>query len=474
MAKGGIKVEKSYEMREEGRGKSRSGAFRRRRTLGRITSRLLLAALLVMPLAMSAFADPPRPILFVHGNNDSAALWYTTIWRFESNGYNPSLLSPIDLKHPTARSDDTQPEENRSSATDQAKELAAKVAEIQSRTGQKQVVLVGSSRGGYAIRNYIKNFGGAANVPQAILCGTPNHGTQANPTNLNNEFNGMGPFLSGLNAGGEVYPGVQFMTTRSDSNDKYAQPDGRFLGMPGSPTNVTYAGPELRGAKNVVLPGLDHREVAFHPQAFKAFYAFITGHEPQTLDILPEPRPILNGMVSGWDNDAPTNLPLAGVKVEIYEVDSSSGQRLGEPAHQRTTSEDGAWGPFTAKPTTYYEFVITATGYPITHIYRTPFPRSSVYIHLRLRPLGDRDKGTGSLVTLIRPRGYLGHGRDTFLIDGKVPKGVNEGVPGTNEAKQCFESGPIRPVRVVLNKEVVTVLTYPLDAGHIVIAEFHY
>lgn len=118
--------------------------------------------------------------------------------------------------------------------------------------------------------------------------------------------------------------------------------------------------------------------------------------------------------------------------------------------------------------------MITATEYPITHIYRPPFPRSSAYIHLRLKPLGDRDKGSGSLITLIRPRGYLGHGRDTFLIDGKVPPGVNEGVPGTTEAKLLFEPGPLRPVRVVLNKESLTVLTYPLDAGHIVIAEFHY
>ena len=247
-----------------------------------------------------------------------------------------------------------------------------------------------------------------------------------------------------------------------------------FLGKPGSPTNVTYAGPELRGAKNIVLPGLDHREVAFHPLAFKALYAFITGHEPKTLEVIPQPQPTLNGMVSGWANGAPTNLPLAGVKVEIYEVDPTSGRRLGEPVHQRTTSENGLWGPFTAKPTAYYEFVITATEYPITHIYRTPFPRSSAYLHLRLRPLSDRDKGSGSLITLTRPRGYLGHGRDTFLIDGKVPPGVNEGVPGTTEAKLRFEPGPLRPVRVVLNKESLTVLTYPLDDGHIVIAEFHY
>ena len=262
------------------------------------------------------------------------------------------------------------------------------------------------------------------------------------------------------------------MTTRSDSNDKYAQPDGRFVGMPGQPTNITYAGPELRGAKNVVLPGLDHRETAFHPQAFKAIYGFITGREPEALDIIAQPQPILNGMVSGFANGAPTNLPLAGVVVEVYEVDPASGQRLGDAVHRRTTSADGAWGPFTAKPTAYYEFVITADGYPITHIYRTPFPRSSAYIHLRLRPQGDRDKGNGSLVALVRPRAYLGHGRDTFLIDGKVPGGVNQGVPGTAEARQRFEPGPPHPVRVVLNNEALTVLTYPLEAGHIIFAEF--
>jgi hypothetical protein len=130
------------------------------------------------------------------------------------------------------------------------------------------------------------------------------------------------------------------------------------------------------------------------------------------------------------------------------------------------------WGPFSAKPTANYEFMVNAPGYPITHFYRFPFPRSSAYIHLRLRPL--REKGTGSAVTLTRPRGYLGHGRDTFLIDGKVPSGVNEGVPGTSESTQRFEPGPLRPVKIVLNKESLTVLTYPLEEGRIVIAEFHY
>jgi pimeloyl-ACP methyl ester carboxylesterase len=453
---------------KEGRGNRKR---RNRAEIGGVSLFVLVFSLLIL-LAGHAAAESPRPILFVHGNGDSAALWYTIIWRFESNGYDRPLLLAIDFKSPTARSDDTKPQENRSSTTDQAKQLAAKVAEVQSKTGQKQVILVGSSRGGNAIRNYIKNFDGAPNVSHAILCGTPNHGVYSIQTNLNNEFNGAGPFLTRLNAGSEVHPNVNFMTTRSDSNDKYAQPDGRFVGMPGQPTNVTYAGPELRGALNVVLPGLDHREVAFHPMAFKAMYNFIAGRDPVTLEISPEPQPILNGMVSGFANGAPTNLPLADASVEIYEVDSGSGQRLGDAVHRRTTAADGFWGPFSAKPTAYYEFVVNAPGYPITHTFRTPFPRSSAYIHLRLRPL--REKGTGSWVTLTRPRGYLGHGRDTFLIDGKVPSGVNEGVPGTSEATQRFEPGLLRPVKIVLNKESLTVLTYPLEEGRIVIAEFHY
>lgn len=467
-------MEKIRDQMTEWKRMNRNGAGLKIGFPGRFTRGLFLVALLVLFLSAHVAADTSRPILFVHGNGDSAALWHTTIWRFESNGYDSSLLFAIDFKHPTARSDDTKPQENRSSIADQAKELAERVAQIESLTRQKQVVLVGSSRGGYSIRNYIKNFGGAPHVSHAILCGTPNHGTQANPVNLNNEFNGLGPFLTGLNEGDEVYSGIQFMTLRSDSNDKYAQPDGRFLGIPGKPTNVTYAGPELRGAKNVILPGLDHREVAFHPQAFKAMFAFITGREPGTLDIIPQPQPLLNGMVSDWSNGAPTNLPLSGATVEIFEVDPASGRRLGEAAHRHTTSADGSWGPFPAKPTAYYEFVVMADGYPISHIYRTPFPRSSAYIHLRLKPLGEQDKGPGSLVVLTRPRGYLGHGRDTFLIDGKVPGGVNDGVPGTAEARQRFEAGLLRSVPVVLNKESVTVITHPLDSEHIIIAEFHY
>jgi len=433
----------------------------------------LTAAAALAPAAQGA--EPAPPILFVHGNGDSAALWTTIVWRFESNGYDPARLFAMDFTHPSARTDDTKPQDNRSSTDDALRELAAKVAEIQARTGQKQVVLVGSSRGGNAIRNYVKFGGGAPNVSHAILGGTPNHGTQATNPNLHNEFHGAGPFLTRLNTPDEIVPGVRWMTIRSDSNDKYAQPEGRFVGMPGQPTGVTFAGPELRGATNVVLPGLDHREVAFHRLAFTAMYAFITGAEPKRFYPAPQASPVLDGLVSGYAAGTPTNLPLEGAMVEVYAVDpASGGRRAGEAAHRKTIGADGRWGPFRANPDAYYEFVVTADGYPTTHVYRTPFPRSSAYVHLRVRPLEEKDRGAGAIVTMTRPRGYFGHGRDLFLLDGKVPSGVGEGVPGASEAAQRFEPGPSRPVRVVLNAESMTVRTYPLEQGHVTIAEFHY
>ncbi len=433
----------------------------------------LTAAAALAPAARGA--EPAPPILFVHGNGDSAALWTTIVWRFESNGYDPARLFAMDFTRPSARTDDTKPQDNRSSTDDALRELGAKVAEIQVRTGHKQVVLVGSSRGGNAIRNYVKFGGGAPNVSHAILGGTPNHGTQATNPNLHNEFHGAGPFLTRLNTPDEIVPGVRWMTIRSDSNDKYAQPEGRFVGMPGQPTGVTFAGPELRGATNVVLPGLDHREVAFHRLAFTAMYAFITGAEPKRFYPAPQASPVLDGLVSGYAAGTPTNLPLEGAMVEVYAVDpASGGRRAGEAAHRKTIGADGRWGPFRANPDAYYEFVVTADGYPTTHVYRTPFPRSSAYVHLRVRPLEDKDRGAGAIVTMTRPRGYFGHGRDLFLLDGKVPSGVGEGVPGASEATQRFEPGPSRPVRVVLNAESMTVRTYPLEQGHVTIAEFHY
>src|SRR6478609_11864547 len=265
------------------------------------------------PTASPAVEVPP--VLFVHGNGDHAALWITTLWRMESNGVPRERMAAINFIDPLARSDDKVEQANRSSTEDQRRELGEAVKELQRRAGASRIALVGNSRGGYSIRNYIKN-GGGADISHAVLCGVPNHGVYDWDDSPGSEFNGRGPFLRGLNGGeSEVTPGTAFLTLRSDGNDKFAQADGRFAGKPGTPTGVTSEGPALKGANNLVLGGLDHREVAFHPRAFREIYKFIAGREPSRLDIAAEPQVTLDGQVTGFSGVTPTNRPVSGASV---------------------------------------------------------------------------------------------------------------------------------------------------------------
>src|SRR6187402_779785 len=117
----------------------------------------------------------PDPIVFVHGNGDDAAKWIGITWLFESNGYPADRLFSIRFTHPIARSNETKEEPYRSSTRDSAAELSAFVTRVLLQTKSSKVVLVGSSRGGLTIRNYILNGGGRGNVSAVILAGTPNH-----------------------------------------------------------------------------------------------------------------------------------------------------------------------------------------------------------------------------------------------------------------------------------------------------------
>lgn len=428
--------------------------------------------------------EVPPPIVFVHGNGDSAALWSTTVWRFESNGWPHERLHAVDMPYPLARDADDQAQPGRSSSAEQMQALSAEVDRVLEATGARQVVLIGNSRGGNAIRNYIANGGGAAKVSHAILGGTPNHGVWSNPGfRPKNEFNGAGPFLTALNNQGgpgiEITPGPRWMTIRSDGNDKFAQPDGVWIGAKGTPTNVTAAGPELKGAENVVIPGIDHRETAFGAQAFGAAYRFVIGRAPATLDIVAQDRVRLDGKVSGLGlgNDPSqgsfvTNLPLAGATVEVYATDPATGERLGEPRWRKTTGADGRWGPFAADGRATYEFVVVAPGYATTHVYRAPFARSSDLVHLRAERLADADKDAGAVVSLVRPRGYFGLPRDTVVLDGQNPApGIPPGVAGVAASKIKLPAGPLRAVAGEFNGERIVGRNWPAAQGHVVFLE---
>jgi hypothetical protein len=424
---------------------------------------------------IAAPAETP-PILFVHGNGDYDALWMTTLWRMESNGIAHDRMAAINFTDPQARNDDKVEQVGRSSTEDQRRELAAAIVELKRRTGAARVALVGSSRGGYAVRNVIKN-GGANDVSHAVLCGTPNHGVFATDDQPNSEFNGRGAFLRGLNEGeSEVTPGPAFLTLRSDGMDKYAQADGRFIGKPDTPTGVTVEGPELKGATNLVLGALDHREVAFHPRAFREIYKFIAGREPARIAIVPEQSVRLSGLVTGTPDGVPTNRPVVGATVDIFRVDPETGERRGNAVHSSKTGTDGRWGPAQVDPAWSLEFVLATPEAPMTHLYRSPFPRSSDVVHLRAaRPLGPADKDAGAVVIMSRPRGYFGLPRDVVLLDGREPADVKPGVPTDSAATLRLPAAEIgRNIVAQFGEERIVAWAWPTAENRIAVAELTY
>ncbi|HJZ19402.1 MAG TPA: hydrolase [Bradyrhizobium sp.] len=452
---------------------------RRRLLQGAATLPLAVGGLGFEAFAQTAPATPSAvqapPVLFVHGNGDQAGLWITTIWRMESNGIARDRLFAINFTDPLARTDDTVPQPNRSSTEDQRRELAEAIAQLKARTGAPRVALVGNSRGGNSIRSYVK--GGADDVSHAVLCGVPNHGVYDWADGLGNEFNGRGPFLRALNEGeSEVTPGTSFLTLRSDGNDKYAQADGRFVGKPGTPTGITTEGPALKGAVNLVLGAVDHRETAYSARAFREIYKFIAGSEPERIAIAPEAQVRLSGLVTGTPGGVQTNRPVAGAAVELYRVSGETGERIDGPVHVSQTAADGRWGPAEVDPSWYLEIVLTSAGSTTTHFYRSPFPRSSDIVHLRAaRPLGADDAGAGAVVLMSRPRGYFGLPRDVVLLDGKEPTDVKPGVPTDSVTTVRLSAAEVgRPVVALFNQERIVARAWPAVENRIAIAELTY
>ena len=222
------------------------------------------------------------------------------------------------------------------------------------------------------------------------------------------------------------------------------------MGKPGTPTGITSDGPVLKGATNLVLGAVDHRETTFSPRAFRKIYKFIAGREPNRIAIVPETTVGLSGLATATPGGVQTNRPVAGASAEVFRVDPESGERKGGAIHTSQTGADGRWGPAQVAPDWYLEIVLTQPGAPTTHFYRSPFPRSSEIVHLRAaHPLGPAD-AAAAIVTMSRPRGYFG----LVLLDGKEPTGVKRGVPTDSATTLRLSSSDIgRGVTALFNEE---------------------
>ncbi len=435
-----------------------------------IILRLAAASLVSVVAAGTSLAADETPIVFVHGDSDTSALWIGPTWRFQSNGYPADRLFAVDIPHPQARADDGVAEENRSSTADAAKAVAAKVDDVLASTGASKVILIANSRGCQTSRNYVKNFGGEAKVAKMVLTGCVHHGVFVAPGYAEgSEYNGAGPFLKGLNEAPEVPSGIPVTVIRSDKFDLYSQPDARFIGNPGQPTGATYASPELDGADNRVLEGVDHRETAFSPQAFAIMYKAVTGNDPKTLDVVKEADVTLTGQITGFDNGAPTNIPLAGATLTVYATDAATGARLAGPVYEKTVGADGMWGDFAASPSQSYEFVVQADGYPVTRIFRSAFLRSYNHLNLRLYPA----LGEGPAVNIMRPRGYIGPD-DKAQVNGEQMPGIPTDTPVPHVWKVAIpvDAEKSESVRAEFNGEKIAAQSTPETADSVTWIEF--
>ena len=159
---------------------------------------------------------------------------------------------------------------------------------------------------------------------------------------------------------------------------------------------------------------------------------------------------VLDGVVSGLglnnvEGNYPTNLPLVGASLEVYATNTATGERLGAAVHRKTIGSGGRWGPFVADAAAHYEFVVAAPGYATTHIYRSPFPRSS---------------------------DIVGVPRDRIVLDGvSPPAGIPAGVPGISTARLKVADTVGRAVVGEFNDERIVGRAWPAAENQVVVLD---
>lgn len=113
--------------------------------------------------------DPSKPaILFVHGLNSSASVWYENndmYEKFHSNGFQTAFINLYDI---TGTSQ---------SMWDNGRLLSDKIKEISKHFGKK-LIIVAHSKGGVDTQTAIVHYDAAPYVQRVITLGSPHHGSQ--------------------------------------------------------------------------------------------------------------------------------------------------------------------------------------------------------------------------------------------------------------------------------------------------------
>jgi pimeloyl-ACP methyl ester carboxylesterase len=312
---------------------------------------------------------PHNPIVFVHGFAGSAAQFETQAMRFTSNGYPADWIGALEYDSTFGLASRQQVWAN----------LDAEIDRILGVTGADRVDLAGHSLGTSVLQGYLNS--------------SPERAARAA------HYVNIDGFPAAAPPGG-----VPTLAVWGMGNDAL----------------------QIPGAENHLDPTQSHVEVATSAETFGVMYEFLTGREPRTTDIVPEPpgRVQIAGRVSLFlSNAAP-----AGATLELWRVDPATGHRLDdEPEESQVLPEDGSFGPWRVNGRKSYELVLSR-GTSAHHFYASPFVRGSHLVRLltsepgtgldHLRATSDRHTS----LTLVRNQEIWGDqaaGGDVLTVAGQ-------------------------------------------------------
>ncbi|MEC8022901.1 MAG: alpha/beta fold hydrolase [Myxococcota bacterium] len=289
-----------------------------------------------------ACSDGQTPIVMVHGSFASGDTWVSFARRFMANGYCPASLITFDYNSTFGPAGATE-------------DLDAVIDDLLVRTGQTQVDLIGHSLGGAIGYDYLADASRAAKIRRYVHVG-------------------------------------------ASKQDAPADADTPMLNLASTNDTIVAGNDGITGAENVILTVEDHYAVATSAAAFTAVYSFLTGTAPETTDWSLENGAIVAGKALTFAE----NQPLAGGTVAVWEVDSTTAERLkSEPDMVLELEADGAFGPLEIDPAATYEWVVRAASPEAlaVHYFREPLTGPNPFLYLRSVPTAD--SLVGSLLASI-------------------------------------------------------------------------
>jgi hypothetical protein len=315
------------------------------------------------PTPPGALPEPALPVVFVHGGSGSAAQYETQALRWASNGY-PNVVTAIDRLSSVGATFFPQ--------------LDAFIDDVLATTGDEQVYILAHSLGTALMVGYLNS--------------SPERAAR------------VAKYVNIDGATSPVCPGGQ------DENDQPLVPCMGIWGR-GNPARM------MGTAHNIQFADQGHTQSVTSPESFVAQYRFLTGQEPKTSMVLPEPPGEVT--IAGRALNFPANTGIAGATVQLWKVNPATGARTtDEPLAETVVDASGDFGPWPVNGLHRYEISVIrqipeTADVTTQHFYYEPWIRDNHMIRLNLAPVGSVlsnaiERGPHTTVSLVRQKEWWG------------------------------------------------------------------